>query len=1013
MKVMLLSDIHIGNYKTYNPTPDFRLNQFLKLKDFIVETCKLKDVYEIWIAGDLLQTAQSTPQVMSVVKTFLKGISERANVRIALGNHDVVVRSDKTDVSEYNDYTLVSLLDSMKNVYIYNDDVVHIGYKLVHFHSWVPSNDFQHKDANYLVCHGDIDKTLSPFSNNLINAKGYDRVFCGHIHKFKEIDNVLSLGTPLMHSFSDSPDVGLTIYDTDTDTYERVSTQGMFLEFKYAENEDKAVELSEDSKDKDVVIRVKSEKVDNIVDVSSLSIDPKSALTEFSKNLTEESQKILNNVISIANEKESQVPDLRVKFKSLKAENFLSIRSIDFNFENFNGLTTIKGNIGSGKSTLFNLIEFMLFGKLYGYNKSDYTSVYSGKFKGTLELEYKGITYKITRTLSSLEYTKNDKPQESNRKNDLQKCLEDDLQFLRFFNLIYVKQSSTGIFSDMSDTNRVSFLSNLIGLETIKVWTDLLNSEIKGIKEQNQEQEIERTRVETNIQNLKTFNEQNKEFNCYIKPELIDDDIETYRNKIEECNTCIKIDNVSISKRTVGISKLESDIEQRKNKCNEINSKFNTVKSLSKESKELENNKQTIEVIQVPVIDFESPSLDTEGLDDVDKTIQNIDKALNEKTVKLKLVTEKLNSLTNHPDVCPTCKQPWHVENLDEKVSKLNEVITELNKDIDELELDKSMCFDRKQRIQTKYQKELEEYKVKKSLYDSKLEKYVQYTKKVEEQRSLDEKILRIKDNILSLKTEIESEIKENKYFTVDGVICVDCSDLENSIKTHNSVIEKHKKSIEICENDIKQYNLKIEELVKKRSTIEYNNSMFNKIENNKKEIEILTCKLNEIGTKLENSRSIIDELSKFNTKILSDKGLLVASLLQKVASYLNTDNSLKVETVEELQNGSLKPTLNIKLFVKEYNKYVDYAMLSGGQRLLADLRFLKGITETLGSISILLLDETFKFFSTETVFEGVEIIKSMNVDKTFLILHGSDTESFSDKTINVVLTENGSKYIV
>ena len=138
---------------------------------------------------------------------------------------------------------------------------------------------------------------------------------------------------------------------------------------------------------------------------------------------------------------------------------------------------------------------------------------------------------------------------------------------------------------------------------------------------------------------------------------------------------------------------------------------------------------------------------------------------------------------------------------------------------------------------------------------------------------------------------------------------------------------------------------------------------------------------------------------------------MLVASLLQRVSEYLNTDELLQVETVHTMQNGSLKPTLNIKLFVKEYNKYVDYTMLSGGQRLQADLRFLKGITNSLGSVSMLLMDETFKYFSTDAVYTGIDIINDMKVDKVFLILHGMDNDKISENTIHVTLTENGSQY--
>ena len=123
--VLILSDIHIGIYRNYNQN-DFRLKQFIKLKDVIIDTIQKNNVKEVWIAGDLLLTAQSTPQVMAVVKNFLKDIASNAIIRLVLGNHDLVVRTDKTDILEYNNYTLISLLDDVNNINIYNDNIIHL-----------------------------------------------------------------------------------------------------------------------------------------------------------------------------------------------------------------------------------------------------------------------------------------------------------------------------------------------------------------------------------------------------------------------------------------------------------------------------------------------------------------------------------------------------------------------------------------------------------------------------------------------------------------------------------------------------------------------------------------------------------------------------------------------------------------------------------------------------------------------------------------------------------------------
>lgn len=1021
MKILLSSDIHIGDYKTYNPEPNFRLNQFLKLKQFIEDLVTSKNIDEFWIAGDLLQVAQSTPPVMNVVKTFLSDISKKCLIRMILGNHDVIVRSDKTDISEYNNYTLVSLLDLIPNVFIYNNDLVKIGSKTVYFHSWNPSNTVPNrsKDADYLVCHGDVHSSLSPFAPEFIDTTGYKKVFAGHIHIFKEIKNIVSLGVPLMHSFSDNPDIGVCILDTEDDSIERVSTKGLFLEFKYTKTESELLEGNITGTENPVVVRL-DPKVQNSekVDISKISISPEEMLKEFSKNLTKDSLKILNTVVSKVFDNNT-VPDLRVKFKTLKAQNFLSIRDIDFNFDNFSGLTVIKGDIGSGKSTLFNLLEFMLFGRLPGYAKNDFSSVFKGKFKGTLELEYKGVNYVITRTLSSLEYTKNNIPQESNRKTDLQKQLEEDLVFLRFFNIIYIKQTSTGIFSDMSDTSRVSFLSNLIGLNTIKNWTSLLDNEVENLKDSLKEKEEQRTVLDTKKKVLEVFNEQNKDIVLRDK-EATESKIEELNNNINSLNLIKEQNNSKITDIKVELTKLSTDFNLNLSKTEKLNSIVSNIKTLKEEIKEKELYKEQLEQnvkdLDVPVLNEESPELDNHKIQELETLIKGTQSQINSKTVSLGLAKEKLDSVLNHPEVCPQCGQKWCVKDTKIKAKDLEEKIKVLEDSINSLESEKNIYLVRKQNVYDSFNSKMELFKTQKEKYNTKLKEYNQNLETIEKIKTIESYIENNKNKINNLKQDL-NELKDDsslkKFLKVqDDMFVLDQktqkTEMLELIKEANELKDKNSS----LDSKIKDISHSVFELTMELGRIDSDNVTYFKVQDNLKNIEEYNNELYKINKELDKTNNMIQELSKFNSKVLSDKGLLVASLLQKVAKYLNTDESLKVETTQELQNGSIRPTLNIKLFVKAYNKYVDYSMLSGGQRLLADLKFLKGITQTLGSVSILLLDETFKFFSSETVIEGIEIIKSLNVDKSFLILHGSDSECFSDKTIRVTLGENGSKYV-
>lgn len=1021
MKILLSSDIHIGDYKTYNPEPNFRLNQFLKLKQFIEDLVTSKNIDEFWIAGDLLQVAQSTPPVMNVVKTFLSDISKKCPIRMILGNHDVIVRSDKTDISEYNNYTLVSLLDLIPNVFIYNNDLVKIGSKTVYFHSWNPSNSIPNrsKDADYLVCHGDVHSSLSPFAPEFIYTTGYKKVFAGHIHIFKEIKNTVSLGVPLMHSFSDNPDIGVCILDTEDDSIERVSTKGLFLEFKYVETETECSELSETETGNPVIVRL-DPKVQNSekVDISKISISPEEMLKEFSKHLTKDSLKILNTVVSKVFEN-NLVPDLRVKFKTLKAQNFLSIRDIDFNFDNFNGLTVIKGDIGSGKSTLFNLLEFMLFGKLPGYAKNDFSSVFKGKFKGTLELEYKGVNYVITRTLSSLEYTKNSIPQESNRKTDLQKQLEEDLVFLKFFNIIYIKQTSTGIFSDMSDTSRVSFLSNLIGLNTIKNWTSLLDNEVETLKDSLKEKEEQRTVLDTKKKVLEVFNEQNKDIVLRDK-EVTESKIEELNDSISSINSVKEQNNSKITDIKVELTKLNADFNLNLRKTDKLNYIVSNIKTLKEEIKEKElyreQLEQNVKDLDVPVLNEESPELDNSKIQELEILIKGTQSQINMKTVSLELAKEKLNLLLNHPEVCPQCGQKWCVKDTNIKAKDLEEKIKVLEDSINSLESEKNIYLTRKQNVYDSFNSKMELFKSLKQKYNEKLKEYNQNLEAIEEIKTVVSYIENDKNKINNLKQDL-NELKDDpslkKFLKVQNNMFVfDQKTQKTEMLELIKEVDKLKNENSSLDSKIKDISHSVFELTMELGRINSDNETYFKVQDNIKKIEEYDNELYKINKELDKTNNMIQELSKFNSKVLSDKGLLVASLLQKVAKYLNTDESLKVETTQELQNGSIRPTLNIKLFVKAYNKYVDYGMLSGGQRLLADLKFLKGITQTLGSVSILLLDETFKFFSSETVIEGIEIIKSLNVDKSFLILHGSDSECFSDKTIRVTLGENGSKYV-
>lgn len=1000
--VLITADFHIHDYGTHNPTPYFRLGQFAKLGKMMLETAKEKDAKEIWFCGDMLGVSSETPRTMNALKQILDSFTNAGiTVRIILGNHDVAVRNSSTEISEYDNYNLISLLSENQRIHVYKSEIVDIPCgKTVHFQSWVPGNKFEPKKADYLVAHGDFDKSLSPFvpEESFIDVSGYKKAFVGHIHVPKEIGNAVSPGTPIMHSYSDNSDNSFIIFDAETEEMERIPTGDQFLKFIYAKTEEEALKLEESlkSENKEAVIRIKEVKTKQEIkdlDLSDLDIDPRKVLSKFTENLSKKSLGILDGAISGA-AAEIQTPDLRVEFEHLYAKNFLSIKNLDFDFRKYQGLTVITGHVGAGKSTLFNLIQFMLFGKLPSRTKADYSIISNEPFSGSLTLKYKKHDYRIERTLDSLEFYKDGKPIESAKKQDLQKTLESELSFMRFFSLIYVHQGSTGIFSDMSDTGRVSFLSNLIGLDLIKIWTDCLESAVKEQKNNITEISGKIIAKESKTEELQKFNSENSEHSSFKDNSSILEKIKELVKIAQALKTARDNLNTSIFSEKQKLRDIENNIAKAKTLIASINAQKAKIRELSETSKQI-TAKIESENAELSLM----PKKEIPDMTEITNAQQEVDSDIVKLTAGMAKIEDKLDHLKNHPENCPTCGQRWEIPNLSEAISELEEKKLKISAILSQKTLEKDEL-----RKQISEIGQLHEHNAARQRLQNKIESHISEAKSCEEMlKTLRENTDLNLENLRGYAdfTETEKDIIVNSYLNAD------------TGKIDENISELSGKVLKIEESEIKNQSM-IDECNRELGAIEINNKICEKIAENNKTIADLHSEIADLRSEAEEIEKCVSELTVFGKKVLSEKGLLVASLLSKVSDYLNHDKMLKVETIEELSNGNLKPTLNIKLRVSQLgkDKFVDYAFLSGGQRLQADLRFLAGIASTLGSVSVMFLDELFKFFSTEAILEGVEIIKTMNIGSVFLIIHGMRGEDISQKCIHARLDEKlGSIY--
>lgn len=358
---MIISDLHIGMYSHYNPVPDFRLDQFLKLSDKIVTESLKLGIKELWIAGDLLVTPKSHPKVMHYLKLFCNKITDSGIIiRLIYGNHDLQIKRLESGTKEFHKSTLLSLLHDGDKVYCYDDEVVEVLGHSIHFSSWRPGNKIDTKDAEYLVCHGDVSPKISPFTNpdNLISTDGYKRVIAGHIHVPLDTNNFTSPGAPIPHSFGDNQNTSLVVLDLDSNKVTRISTKDEFLTFIYAKDkEDKhRLESHYESLGQHASIKIKKEKVKLVVDndgdkvsLDNLNIDPKSTLLQFTSKLSPLAQSLVIDTINNSSTEEDDeltIPNLNFKFTKLTIKNFLSIRNEVIDFNDYHGLVCIVGHNG-------------------------------------------------------------------------------------------------------------------------------------------------------------------------------------------------------------------------------------------------------------------------------------------------------------------------------------------------------------------------------------------------------------------------------------------------------------------------------------------------------------------------------------------------------------------------------------------------------------------------------------------------------------------------------------------
>ena len=195
MKIILLSDVHIGLYSDSKIFHDVTINLFKE----IVDTCERENIDHIFILGDYFHNRKNLNTKSMDAALQVADIISTKNTVILVGNHDAYYKTNLIPNSlqifkHHPNITIIDKITQMEEFVLCPWGELprgfHGGYCLGHFEL----NGF-HMNSGYICNKGEDPKELI--------YNDFDHIYSGHFHMPSTQGNITYLGAPFQHNFSD------------------------------------------------------------------------------------------------------------------------------------------------------------------------------------------------------------------------------------------------------------------------------------------------------------------------------------------------------------------------------------------------------------------------------------------------------------------------------------------------------------------------------------------------------------------------------------------------------------------------------------------------------------------------------------------------------------------------------------------------------------------------------------------------------------------------------------------
>ena len=668
------------------------------------------------------------------------------------------------------------------------------------------------------------------------------------------------------------------------------------------------------------------------------------------KNLTEDNEiiEILSGYIQEEHLHNKQIKLIKMKFNNL----FSYGEHNEIIFENLNNIVMINGLNGAGKSTILDVILFILFDRFSKGKSYEALNIRKKSCDGILELNINGAHYKIIRKISlvsnkhfpSIQLFKNGENISAENKLKTDKLIKDIVGEYETFILTNILLQNELDISSMSDKDKMKILFDLLNInkyeeikKTIDKQKNILNREIIALQKETNIYLTTINEKKNVANNINTIENEINDLNIKIKEitkkkckieynieniNITNNDLEDIENKIKSLNKQLKkIENSNLQNKDIEIelNKLNEEITELKKNVKNITIDNNI--DISKLNDELTINKKNIE--KTKKTEFkEKLILKNENEEIINITEDEINKKyeINKKEKELEIENNKINisNLTN------TEKE------------LLNELTISKNKDIIKSVCDTIISFNSKCKKCNENKESLSK------LNNCDLEKVKDEKKILKEIKKL---------NIENEKTNLQNNIQILKYLEKDKNNEIDKNENINKKKEYEnkkkefeinkekSIITLEKEKINL-ENEIlkyESYNKDVElinlikkkekSINKKKEELQFIEENINNINNIKNDISKYTVLKNDLIIYNEKNKElqilIADEKNK--EKLINEKKQNEKELNKKYGEIIGVEDIYN-EKIKKINDNKLQYNKIIKIIdLYEKNNFIGY----------------------------------------------------------------------------------------